>query len=92
MSTSTRKRLVAVGLITNVINIDNYNYAIYSKTVFPTDITIEVYENVDGSELLNLPGVGDISGATGSSLGISGQISYSLPFSTNITGSTYPTG
>lgn len=93
MATSTRSRQVAVGIITKTIKVDDFSYSIFSNIVYPTQISLQVYSNVDGSELLNISGIGDISGATGSSIQISGALfsAFSLPYIPNISGAAYPT-
>lgn len=77
---SVRSKPFAANVVTITRNIDDYNSNIFYRSVYPTDVTIYGIEYSDGSDLLNLPDVGDIEAPNGPTvtLGISAFLTYQV--------------
>jgi hypothetical protein len=76
--TSVRNKPFAANVVTIIRNIDDYNDNIFYRTTYPTEISLYGIQYSDGSDLINLPYVGDIDSPNGPTitLGISAFLQY----------------
>jgi hypothetical protein len=77
---------IPIKTVTRAEYIDDYNDSIFSRVVYPINASTVYVAYVDGSEVLNISGVGDLLNTGGSSINTSEFIRQTVDFSNT----TYP--
>lgn len=87
---SVTTNIIATGLVTVVRNVDDVKVAVFTNITYPTYISDSSQYYIDGSEPLNIAGIGDMPSTTGGTPTINGSwfVYNSFDF-TSVT--SYPT-
>jgi hypothetical protein len=70
MNSSVSRKIVGVGLVKIVRNVDDYTETIYNNIVYPGSFNPSNFNKIVGSEPNNINGLSDVQNSNGSDVGV----------------------